>query len=403
MPRKKHSEVVAGAFVLATLATLLGIVLWLGGSQFMTPKGQLVAFYLNQQQGGAGLAEGAAVTYGDTNIGRVASIATQLDKGRCVYWIQLERKDILIHADGKARVSSSSALGASRIVIISNGTPDAPLADEQHAIPLSGGMEQAISDLADTVKQAKEIVAAIQREVDPKGGNLLGLVHELVASLNKAGLKVVAIADGLMKLVDVKEPDSPAGKLNKSLADLNDITGDAKPKVKQTLDSLASLSQRLDEYGRKDVGDLLAKLRETNTEIYKAAKNLGDASQQVKELLAGNRDSLDTTVDNMAKVSANLKGMSEEVRRAPWMLLYKPTEKELKQQSLFGAARAFAEGAAQMDQSIARLKGLIQGGQVKGDDPAIQQLIKDLQGQFKQYTKIEQELWDVLQKESRQP
>lgn len=400
MPKKKQNEVAAGVFVLLSLGTMLGVILWLGASQFLKSKGQIVTFYVHQSQGSTGLAEGAIVTYGDATIGRLYEIVPQDRLGRCLYRVQLERMDVALHAGGKARVASPG-IGPSKIVVLDSGDPNAGPADDEHPIPLAGGIEQAISDFAETAQKAKEAVAAIQRELDPKGGNLLGMVHNVVGYLESGGAKIVALADGMLKLVDAKDADSPVAKLNKSLGDVNDMTADAKPRVQQILESLASLSRRMDELVKKDVTEFLAKLQETNAEINTMSKNLSEASRQAKEMLAGNRESLDVMVENLTQVSANLKGMSEEVRRKPWLLLYKPTDKELREQSVNAAARSFAEGAAQMNRSIARLKGLIQGGEVKADHPALQQLVKDLQERFSQYRKYEQALWEQLRKESK--
>ena len=104
MPKREHSELVTGLFVLVALALGLGVVAWLGAAEVFGTKGQLVSFYMLQSDGSIGLTDGSDVTYCDASIGRIVAIEAQPGRDRCIYRARLNRKDITIRQDGKAIV-----------------------------------------------------------------------------------------------------------------------------------------------------------------------------------------------------------------------------------------------------------------------------------------------------------
>ena len=70
MPRKTHSELITGTFVIAALATLVAVMIWLGGAGVLRRVGQRAVFYTPQSAGSLGLLEGAFVQVGDDEVGR---------------------------------------------------------------------------------------------------------------------------------------------------------------------------------------------------------------------------------------------------------------------------------------------------------------------------------------------
>lgn len=400
MPRKKYNEVAAGVFVLAALAAVIGVILWLGAAQFFKTKGQVAVFYVPQSAGPVGLQVGTNVNFGDSTIGRIVEVNVIPQKDQCLYLVQLERKDITIYSNGSGLIVSPF-VGQPVLAITSSGSPSAPIADENHPILLSGGMQKTMTDLASSAENIKAITVSIRKVIDSsQGGKLLTQIDELVTDLKTASANILAVSTTFKNATDPKIADSIMAKVNKVAEDLSQMTSDAKPKVNQVLTSATNIAGKLDEYAQKDVADLLARLRETNTEIFKMAQNFEQMSEQAKEVVAMNRDNVDLAISNLAKVSTNLKSMSEEVRRAPWLLMNKPTAKEAREQGIQDAARAFSEGASQMEQTASRLSGLIKSSPegIKSDNPALKQTLLELQERFKEFSKYEQALWNELQK-----
>jgi methyl-accepting chemotaxis protein len=176
------------------------------------------------------------------------------------------------------------------------------------------------------------------------------------------------------------------------------MTADARPKLSDTLTAVRDTAQQIRKYTKEDVADLLAKLREVNTEILKIAKDFASVSSEVKEVVLLHRGNVDEMIDNMALVSANLKATSKEIRRNPWRLLYKPDEKELHSQNIYEAARAFVNGAEQLDQAVAKMTGLAKAHPegIPSDDPTLLKVRAHLEETFGKFSKAEQALWKEL-------
>ncbi|MFB3891231.1 MAG: MlaD family protein [Phycisphaerae bacterium] len=400
MPRKGCNEMVVGVFVVVALAVALTVVIWIGASDIFRTKGQLVSFYSPQDKGPAGLELGYAVSVGDVNIGRIVDM--NVNDGRCIYHARLDRTDIKVYSNAEASVSSGGLVGGTKLALKTYGTPDKPLADDAHPVKVTGGLAEAMENISKGAESFKVIAAEIRAKVDPQqGGKMLANIDEIVQDLKKAAGEIVKAAANVQGQTDPAKDDSVVAKVKKAADDINAMTADAKPKVSSILSSVQDMAGRLDEYTKKDLGDFLAKLRESNNEIYKVAHNLADASTTAKDIVAASSDNIDLMVTNMTQVSGNLKSMSEEVRRNPWRLLYKPTEKETRQQDIYDAARAFSEGASQVDTAVSKLSGLAkaypQG--VPANDPTLAGALKDLKEAFGKFTKVENALWQELQKQ----
>jgi ABC-type transporter Mla subunit MlaD len=400
MPRKGSNELVVGVFVVVALAVTLAVVIWIGASDIFRTKGQLVTFYKDLEKGPAGLDLSSVVSVGDLNIGRIVDMDVMGD--RCIYHARLERTDIKVYSDADAAISSGGIIGGSRIVLKSYGTPASGPADDKKAIKVSGGLAEAMENLSKGAESFKVIAEQVRQKIDPeKGGIVLDEIAAIVDDLKKASTEIVKTAVHIEGQTDPAKADSVVAKVHKAAEEIDAMTADARPKVSGILSSVQDASARLDEYTKKDLGEFLAKLRESNNEVYKVARNLADASAMAKDIVSMNRDNIDVMVTNMTQVSGNLKSMAQEVRRNPWRLLYKPSEKETRQQDIYDAARAFSEGASQLDTTVAKLSGLTKANPqgVPANDPVLQQVLKELKETFGKFTKVENALWNELQKQ----
>ncbi|RPI60546.1 MAG: hypothetical protein EHM48_07060, partial [Planctomycetaceae bacterium] len=212
MPKKNHNELVAGTFVVFTVALALGIVFWLGLSDYFATKGQLAVFYALQKDGSANLQNGAYVMAGDVKIGQIVGISQDFATGRCLYSVRLDRTDVNIHADGTAKVDSN-LLGQARLAIMSLGTSK-DLADDAHPIKIE------MSDMMDKAAAAAD-----------KLDNMLTYLQEQQVPQ------------------DIKKTTSNIAAVT---ANINDIAVDAKPKIANTLTAVEGMSKQLDQYVKVD-------------------------------------------------------------------------------------------------------------------------------------------------------
>lgn len=392
MPRKRHSELVAGVFVVVALVLGLGVVFWLGAADVFKPSKSRAVFFVAESAGSVGLHEGSFVRVNDDAVGKITEIRYVPAEARTLYVAQIERGDIAIRADGKAHVVAG-LVGATSLVISYCGSDDKPAADEDHPVEISGGLDRAMSDIA----AAAEI---IKRELDAgQADRLLAKIHTVLDDMKSAARDVAKITANIRPEMDRTNADSMLAKARSSVEDIKAITTDAKPKISKTLDAAVEAAGRIRDYTKKDIVEILTKLRESNTEILKIAKDFRAVSENAREIVVLNRDKIDEMIDNMAQVSDNLKSTSKEIRRNPWRLIHKPKDEEIRSRDIYDAARAFSSGAEQLDRALARLNALAAYPEgLKADDPQLRKIRAQIEDAFGKFSKVEQALWKELEK-----
>jgi len=397
MPRKQHNELVAGTVVLAALAAALGVVLWLGAADVFSGRAQRAFFYVNLADGPAGLMVGSAVNAADRPIGKVVEIRLDVAGKRALYVVDVDDKQARIHSDAQVRVSAG-LLGGNTLSVMSFGSDDKPLADKQNAIRVVGGLDQAMTDLA---ASAKRISETINKELDVASDtSAINRVHAVLGALQQASADVAKLAASVSHEADCKAEGAILAKLHGIVNDVGDMTADAKPKLEKTMTAVAAVAEQMEAYSRKDVAELLAVLRQTNTKVLAIAEDLHSVTGQTRQLMTVNSSRIDETIDNLSQVSADLKATAKEVRRAPWRLLYQPKPGELHSQNIYDSARAFSSGAEQLDQALTKLTGLAKANPegLRSDDPELQKVREQLEEAFTNFSKVEQALWKELTK-----
>lgn len=398
MARKRRNELATGMFVILALTTLVGVIVWMGGGEIFRPTKQKVVFFLAEIAGSAGLETGNFVQIGDDQIGRIADIRFEPLSGRTLYTAEIDRDDFEVHSDGNAIVVAG-LIGGARLVITHRGSDSAPLADDENPIELFGGINQTMADLASAAKKVNEIAGSILNEFDANQANaILPKVRKVIGSLESAAAKAAQIAANIQFETTQGEEKAAMGKIHRSIDHINKITADAQPKISDTLSAARDTIQQIRKYAKDDIAEILTTLRQSNTELLKITKDFSTVSAHAKEIIVLHRDNIDEIIDNMAQVSANLKAASKEIRRNPWRLIYKPDGRELHSQNIYDAARAFSNGAEQLDQAIAKMT-LLSKASIKGipsDDPMLLKVRKQLEEAFGKFTKAEQALWKEL-------
>ena len=146
----------------------------------------------------------------------------------------------------------------------------------------------------------------------------------------------------------------------------------------------------------KDIPALTNHFQETLAKVDETLETANSSLKDIKGIVSDER--IDRIISNLDRISVNLKLTTQEVRRAPWRLLYKPKEKEFRVQSLVDSAGAFAAGAERLDSTSLRLKKLL----AEPDDAMgkekdkIKMMVSELDASFQQFQKAEQKFWDEL-------
>ncbi|MHC4482397.1 MAG: MlaD family protein [Planctomycetota bacterium] len=147
---------------------------------------------------------------------------------------------------------------------------------------------------------------------------------------------------------------------------------------------------------KKDITTITEQMQETIAKADAALENVQSTIKNIKEVTDDER--IDMIISNISEVSVNLKLTAQEVRRAPWKLLYKPKKKEFKIQALVDSAGAFAAGAERLDSTALRLQRLIAATDDKQqvDKDKIESMVSELESSFEQFQEAERKFWEEL-------
>ena len=81
--------------------------------------------------------------------------------------------------------------------------------------------------------------------------------------------------------------------------------------------------------------------------------------------MSGNKGKLDGIIAAAKSTTENLKAASVEIRHSPWRLLYKPSEGEVANLTLYDSARQFSEGTTQLNDAAQALRDATQDKQAE--------------------------------------
>jgi serine/threonine protein kinase/formylglycine-generating enzyme required for sulfatase activity len=149
-----------------------------------------------------------------------------------------------------------------------------------------------------------------------------------------------------------------------------------------------------------DVGFRIVITEQLQQTIPKADTALESAQSEMKNFKEFTDDErIDRIISNITEVSVNLKLTAQEVRRAPWKLLYKSKQKEFKIQALVDSAGAFAAGAERLDSTALRLQKLMAAtdDKLQVDKDKIESMVSELETSFEQFQKAEKKFWEELE------
>jgi ABC-type transporter Mla subunit MlaD len=429
MPKKQHNELVAGSFVIAAILAAVGVLIWLGVTDVFKPTRQWVSFYVPESAGSTHLELGNAVQIGGKVVGKVARIDFDPSNGWTYYVAEIEDKQVSIHSDGKATFEVA-IIGPTIINVIDRGTASASPPDHKHPILLEPGggitgslayvanmlhdemdktrpdsvfhkLDAIMTGLVGTAADVQVIAKNIKDQTDVKqAGSVLAKIDEAVQNVKVLTASIrsqvdPAVADSLMAKVR-----HSADNIDAATGDFHEITANAKPKIAQTVEAISQAAAEIHQYSQKDAAELFAQLRQMSTQLVKASGDLAVVTDQAKNIVLLNRDNIDQLLSNMTLVSDNFKATAEDVRRNPWKLFHKPDEKELKQETVEDATRAFASGATQLNEAIAKLNAITKACPkgISPDDPEIKKVRQQIQDAFENFNKVEQALWNEISK-----
>jgi ABC-type transporter Mla subunit MlaD len=435
----------AGVFVIVGVIVTLLIIVILSDLDRLLEKQQDVKVYYALSDGVKGLKPGAPVTLGDQSIGTVTAIKNAYEDSRVV------GKRITISLPEQIELCRNAAIelvepplgSGTRLNIRSVGSgerydPKIDIAGQLAGSPLTkslvrdfgieevqrrqlrriigdlGRFTKAFSDSESKQPVPAEIIARNIADASEALPDAVARVSELLdsfqpltddarismADLKQATADIKAIAADFRSVTGEFKARSDGwwervGSVTTSAVTTMDmietLVRDKDPQVRQTLDAVHQISVQVRDQTMAQVSAALVKADE-------AIENARRATAEMQLLVAGQRPVLERAIANAQITTGQLKLAAIEIRRAPWRLLYKPSDDELETDNLYDAARSFALAAGTLDSAALSLRAVAGGtGGTGGESKQkIDQMLDRLERLFGKFEQAEGAFWKAL-------
>ncbi len=414
MARKHRNELLVGLTVFVSLACAVYIIILLGDwSQLTTPQ-KNITVKMPYQTGLKGLTAGSPIYLGGTKIGLVNDTGIELpdkqtnDSEIMVHFTMMFPERFPLKKDCILKADSNLLGGQSSLVIKSLGkTGDIVTNGQTIELAFESSLEDSMEMLGKEfdMNDPSSLLARIKTELNRENEN--SLLTQLAGTavnlrlLTEQLKNKTSSADGSL----VTKLDKAINKLNATLENVQQLVKENRSDIKETVTSLKTTAQAIE----KDLPDILTKVKPTLTKIdglMDNAKisldNIKQASQTARDIFNVNRESIDETISNLHQISSNLKLTSEEVRRAPWKLLYEPTNKEIHFQNVVDATSSFVAAAENLNNTTIRINALLESAKQKPnqsstlDHETLNKMLDELSNSFKKYKDAEKAFWKEL-------
>jgi phospholipid/cholesterol/gamma-HCH transport system substrate-binding protein len=311
---RNSEEIKVGVMVVAAAALFLTAAVFVGGYNVLRKK---TVAYTTYVKFAGGLQPGTFVRFGGLKVGTVHSAKIDPQDSTLIR-IRFEVKaGTPLRTNSRARISSLGFLGENYLEV-SAGTRDAALLPPDSEVPA-----QEIVQLADVFNNVNNITVNANKLVNDLDDRLLVVTdnfNQLIGNLNA-----------------VVGPEN-RGHVNTSLANLDAMLAESRPRLTRTLASLESASAKLGptmgkanqtidragtlatnlnsvvEENRKEIRDGLLDLGRSLLEARQLIMNLNDT-------LESNRANLDESLENIRVSSQNLKQFTDTIKQRPFSLI----------------------------------------------------------------------------------
>lgn len=427
MARKKAvNNVLAGTFLVGSVVLAVFISFMLSDIEFARTTRYEFRFPL--KQGAPGIEPGSPVTLGGQKIGMVTSVDFLYHEGPSEAAIgvrvfaRLRTRDV-IYENALVYIERPILGALSGINIASAGTPDAAPhqgatprleADEWiHGRTASALMTQAglpPEGFAGLFAKTEELTDKITKMVDQIGPHVkpgMEKVNETIENVREMTAATRADLPKWRSQIDsiltnseettakfgplVDKTDLLLGDIQASAKTVTDLIDTNAPKVNQIVDDVAATTKHVREKSLADLDEAFAKAKTSINSFGEAIVNLDTIARQetpnIRRMLANGR-----------LASDQLKLLMTELRAQPWRILIRPSSKEIEQQLVYDAARAYADAVSDLRAATETLDALANSGSLPDEtrDQTLQALVGELRGAFEQYKKANSQLLDRM-------
>lgn len=181
-------------------------------------------------------------------------------------------------------------------------------------------------------------------------------------------------------------------------ADVRDVIGENRPHLLATMENADQLTDEwleITDHVREDVVPRVTNLLESGQDGLDRAVA---AIQRLREDYEGWSVTLGETLAAANLTGQQLKLASIELRRAPWKLLHRPSQRELEHELLYEAARTFAMASADLKAASNSVQRVLDnyGEEIIDDPEARERLQRSILDPVDGYIKAQERLMDIL-------
>jgi ABC-type transporter Mla subunit MlaD len=413
---KNRSAVRAGLLMIGSVALIVCVVIGIKGMGWIKDKDRdyVVVFDLKTNIGG--LRVGDEVRVGGFKVGDIKRITLREDKDpkRPPYYIVIEfgvperysiRRDAVVRIDGTLTGTSwlnfedlgkGEPLGADGFLV---GGPSAT----SEMIAKVGGMVPELQGILADVRT--KTLPAVNGALADVRGQTVPLVNETLTNFRKAGENTAGLTADVRESYKpvvlaeyVKVTEKAVAMMEAIRALFGDTTADFRTTVanlRATTDKLPPIMAKVDGMLTK-VETAVANLDKTMAEVHTTVVNTRDLTAGARAIVVGNRSKFDNMVASLKTAGDNLKAATAEIRRSPWRLLYKPAPNEMANLNLYDAARQFAEGASDLNDTAGALRDALKNEQATPEE--LKALMEKVDRSFGNFKQVEEKLYDAVKK-----
>ncbi|MAY74839.1 MAG: hypothetical protein CMJ31_09045 [Phycisphaerae bacterium] len=432
----QRNNVMAGLFLISGLVLAVLVAFWIDdfGETLLSDRSDYIIRF-DIRDGVAGVDEGSAVTLGGRRIGTVdkISLIAQGDDPapRFIDVTVTVDADYTLYTDARPIVVGSLLGTLATIDIPHPGGVSEPGAYERLAEggTLQGGagagmlgqlglnrddLRAIVAEAQSFLDNANGIVGAFRPEAEPAAADLgaaIAAIRRTADRIDERSASYTADIDTFMeRLTAASDRFGPITKqaesllddgsalvsnLSRGVDDVRSIVADNRDSINGAIDNASAFLEKLN-------GEFASSARDIFDNANRASSELEDATRRANALLRTETPTIRRTLANVRLVSDRATVFFEEVSAAPWRLLNRPGSKELEEQLVYDAARQYADAVSRLRGASASLEAALQAATrddaSEVDSETLELMHEDLMASFRHYERSETALLDAFEK-----
>jgi phospholipid/cholesterol/gamma-HCH transport system substrate-binding protein len=307
--KARSEQALVGIFVVVATVVLVGTVFMMSGA-----FGRSVKTFHAYFPFAGGLEPGATVRYsGGPKAGRVDKLRIDPQNPARIEITFSVQSDLPVKVDSKARIMSLSPLGDNHLEIVP-GSPGAASAPngallQSEAYLDFNALTKQINDIAPDARQLLQTLNARATEVK----ETLDRVNDLLNAQNRANL-----AATLANTRGMIEEDRP--HIKSTLEHINTVSAKLEPLLEDFRKTTTEANKTLDHIDGM-IGDNRADVHQAVLELRRTLVNTTDLTARLDSTLDVNSENIDELLDNMRRISENLREFTATIKTRPYTLI----------------------------------------------------------------------------------